>query len=176
MAENVPTVAELADIARETSDEDLVLRFGTLALVGPKAPPSAELPGFRYATESGKRPGGAPHPMTTLLESVVYGLVKRAGSAFPNMLVVGRAPNSDVWIDDLQISKLHARIALDPSLGHLLSDAGSANGTFVDDHRLTEREDRALVEGMRVRFGDRPFTVHAVATLCATLRRFPRAG
>jgi hypothetical protein len=172
VAEKAPTVQELADLARAESDEALVARFGSLVLVGPDAPPSTDLPGFRYATESAKRVG-APHPMTALLESVVYGLVKRAGSPFPNILVVGRAPNSDVWIDDIQISKLHARVALDPSLGHLLSDAGSANGTFVDDHRLTEREDRALVEGTRIRFGDRPFIVHGVTTLCGTLRRFP---
>jgi hypothetical protein len=174
VAETVPTIQELAALAHETSDEDIVTRFGALALVGPATKPAEDLPGFRYATEAGPRPGGAPHPMTSLLESAVYGLVKRPGSAFPNILVIGRAANSDVWIDDMQVSKLHARIALDPVHGHMLSDAGSANGTFVDDHRLTEREDRALVEGTRVRFGDRAFTVRGVAGLCAVLRRMPR--
>ncbi len=174
MPDPVPTLQDLVSLAQTSTEDDFLARFGPLALVGPTAPPSEELPGFRYATEHGRRANGA-HPMSTLLESVVYGITKRAGSPFPNIIVIGRAPNSDVWIDDALVSKLHARVAIDPSLGYLLSDASSANGTFVDDHRLTEKEDRPLVEGTRVRLGDRAFTVRAVPALFAMLRRFPPA-
>jgi pSer/pThr/pTyr-binding forkhead associated (FHA) protein len=173
MSEPVPTVRELVGMAHAGSDAELVARFGAFALVGPGATPGTDAPGFRYATEHGKRPGGV-HPMASLLESVVYGLVKRAGSPFPNVLVVGRAPNSDVWIDDARVSKLHARVTVDPAGGLSIADGGSANGTFVDDRRLAEREERPLVEGTRVAFGDRTFVVRNVATLHATLKRFPK--
>jgi hypothetical protein len=172
--EVVPTVRELIVLAHDGSVDEWVARFGTFALVGPPVVPSDELPGFRYATEHGRRPGNAPHPMASLLDSVVYGLLKRAGSPFAAVIVIGRAPNSDVWIDDARVSKLHARVAVDPTRGLVISDAGSANGTFVDDHPLHEREDAPLVEGTRVRFGDRPFTVRHVPTLYTMLRRFPR--
>lgn len=171
----VPTLRELAAIAHDESAEQLVARFGVIALVGPPAPLTDAAPGFRYATEHGPRAGGAPHPMQSLLDSVVYGVVKRQpGAAFAHLVVVGRAPNSDVWIDDARVSKLHARIAIDPARGHVISDAGSANGTFVDDARLAEREERVLVEGTRVAFGDRSFVVRNVATLHGMLSRFPR--
>ena len=173
--EAVPTLRELAAMAHEQSAEQLVARFGAIALVGPAAPLGEAAPGFRYATEHGPRTGGAPHPMQSLLDSVVYGVVKRQpGGAFASILVVGRAPNSDVWIDDAHVSKLHARIAVDAARGHVISDAGSANGTFADDVRLAERAERVLVEGTRVAFGDRSFVVRGVATLHAMLARFPR--
>lgn len=174
MTEEVPTVRDLVALAHTETADALVARFGIFALVGPATPQADEPVGFRYATEHGPRTGGAPHPMTTLLESVVYGLTKRSGSAFASVVVIGRAPNSDVWIDDARVSKLHARVTIDPS--HVISDAGSANGTFVDDHRLIDREERPLVEGTRVRFGDRPFVVRGVASLHAMLKRFPRQG
>lgn len=173
MDEEAPTVRELVTLARVGPESAFVGRFGQFALVGPAAEHVSDAPGFRYATEHGKRPGGA-HPMASLLESVVYGLTKRAGSPFPSVLVIGRAPNSDVWIDDARVSKLHARVTLDAAQTYLLSDAGSANGTFVDDVRLGEREERPLVEGTRVSFGDRAFVVRGVATLHAMLRRFPK--
>ncbi len=171
----VPTLRELVALVRDESPDQFVARFGALAFVGPAAPPSDAAPGFRYATEHGKRTGQAPHPMQSLLDSVVYGIVKRQpGAAFASVIVVGRAPNSDVWIDDPHVSKLHARIAVDPARGHVLTDAGSANGTFVDGVSLGERDERVLVEGTRVAFGDRAFVVRNVATLHAMLGRFPR--
>lgn len=174
MTPAVPTLRDLVRDAHALEAASLVARLGRFALVGPPAPPPAEgAPGFRWATEHAPRQGGAAHPMVSLLESVVYGIVKRPGSPFVSVVVVGRAPNSDLWIDDGRISKLHARIALDDPRGHVLSDAGSANGTFVDDQRLGDREERVLAEGTRVRFAERPFVVRGVVALHAMLRRMP---
>jgi hypothetical protein len=174
MADAARTIRSLIGVSHDLAVEGFVELLGPLALVGAASPVPDGEPQFRYATEHKRRDAGAPHPLAALLDSVAYGLVKRARSAFATTLVVGRAPNCDVWIDDVQISKLHARIVVDPARGHLLNDGGSANGTFVDEERIGDRSDRVLVEGTRVRFGERAFVARDVALLHATLRRFPR--
>lgn len=167
----LPTLRTLAELARTSPVEALVAQLGTFALVGPPAAPEATGP-FRYATEYTKRPAGTSDPLTDFFENVAIGLVKRPGTAFGSVLVVGRAPNSDVWIDDASVSKLHARITIEEDGAHVISDARSTNGTWVNDAQIDEREARLLVEGTRLRFGDRSFTVRSVTTLHQMLSRF----
>lgn len=53
------------------------------------------------------------------------------------VLVLGRDPERcDVVLDDVQISREHARITRLPSGRFRVEDLGSANGTFVDGNRL----------------------------------------
>lgn len=50
-------------------------------------------------------------------------------------LTIGRAPESDIQIDNLAVSSLHAR--LEYQIDHLLlEDLESLNGTFVNDQRI----------------------------------------
>lgn len=172
MTEPAPTLRTLVDLARSGPVATLVAQLGTYALVGPPAAPGDPTGPFRYATEYTKRPVGAPDPMADFFDNLAIGLVKRSGGAFGSVLVVGRAPNSDVWIDDASVSKLHARIAMEDEGAHVISDARSTNGTWVNDVQLDEREERLLVDGTRVRFGDRSFTVRSVATLHQMLSKF----
>jgi hypothetical protein len=63
---------------------------------------------------------------------------------------IGRHPESDIFLDDVTVSRRHARIVVEGSGQHVLEDAGSLNGTYVDG----ERVDRApLREGAQIQVG-----------------------
>jgi hypothetical protein len=72
----------------------------------------------------------------------------RAGESFPlqaDRLTVGRRPESDIFLDDVTVSRDHAVIV---RRGHdyYLDDCGSLNGTYVnrsriDSHRLTDGDE-----------------------------------
>ncbi|HLI26083.1 MAG TPA: FHA domain-containing protein [Chloroflexota bacterium] len=49
---------------------------------------------------------------------------------------IGRSPSSDIVLDDITISRTHARLERLPQ-GWLLLDLGSSNGTWVNGQRLT---------------------------------------
>src|SRR5262245_1824645 len=61
-----------------------------------------------------------------------------AGSRFvldAPVTALGRHPESDIFLDDITVSRRHATIRrLDP--GYEVSDAGSLNGTYVDHERV----------------------------------------
>jgi hypothetical protein len=72
----------------------------------------------------------------------------RAGESFPvagDRLSVGRRPDSDVFLDDVTVSRDHALIVRRGS-DWFLDDCGSLNGTYVnrrriDSHRLTDGDE-----------------------------------
>ncbi|MGH2828989.1 MAG: FHA domain-containing protein [Actinomycetota bacterium] len=72
-------------------------------------------------------------------------LVKRgmsAGSTFlldKDVTSAGRSPSSDIFLDDVTVSRRHAEILRD---GHrfVVKDAGSLNGTYVNRERVDVAE------------------------------------
>jgi hypothetical protein len=72
----------------------------------------------------------------------------RAGESFPlqgDRQSVGRRPESDVFLDDVTVSRDHALIVRRGS-DYYLDDCGSLNGTYVnrrriDSHRLTDGDE-----------------------------------
>jgi putative peptide zinc metalloprotease protein len=66
-------------------------------------------------------------------------------------LAIGRAPASDLRLEDPSVSRLHARIEIEPE-GATLRDAGSSYGTYVDGRKLSGTV--ALAPGMRIDLGD----------------------
>jgi hypothetical protein len=61
-----------------------------------------------------------------------------AGSRFVldhEVTAVGRHPESDIFLDDITVSRRHATIKRGEG-GYVVSDAGSLNGTYVDHHRV----------------------------------------
>ena len=61
-----------------------------------------------------------------------------AGSRFvldADLTALGRHPESDIFLDDITVSRRHATVERSPS-GYQVSDAGSLNGTYVDHHRV----------------------------------------
>jgi pSer/pThr/pTyr-binding forkhead associated (FHA) protein len=57
---------------------------------------------------------------------------------------LGRHPDSDIFLDDVTVSRRHAVITRDDD-GYAVSDVGSLNGTYVDH----ERVDRAPLRDMQ---------------------------
>jgi ABC-type multidrug transport system ATPase subunit len=49
---------------------------------------------------------------------------------------IGRAPDNDIVLDDLQVSRYHAELLSTPA-GVELIDLGTRNGTFVNGHRIS---------------------------------------
>ncbi|HMO95493.1 MAG TPA: FHA domain-containing protein, partial [Tepidiformaceae bacterium] len=68
-------------------------------------------------------------------------------------LVVGRADGSNILIDDLSISRRHARLIIE-SGRLLIEDLGSAAGTFVGGHRIEPHTSNLGGSPESIRFGD----------------------
>ena len=60
---------------------------------------------------------------------------------------IGRHPDSDLFLDDVTVSRRHALIRRTPD-GYTISDAGSLNGTYVRGERIdtTELTDMSEVQ------------------------------
>ncbi len=76
-------------------------------------------------------------------------VVKRgpnAGSKFfldSEMTEIGRNPDSDIFLDDITVSRRHAEITCKEGEGSKLNDVGSLNGTYVNKERVEEAELRS---------------------------------
>jgi DNA-binding winged helix-turn-helix (wHTH) protein len=64
--------------------------------------------------------------------------------------VVGRSPDSGIWIDATSVSREHARILIAEGQA-TVEDRRSTNGTFVDGVRIESRH--PVVDGSTVTFG-----------------------
>ena len=65
-------------------------------------------------------------------------------------LTIGRSRESDIFLEDLAVSRLHTSVSRDESGRFLLRDEGSANGTYVNGQRVSEQ---VLEEGDEVQVG-----------------------
>jgi len=77
-----------------------------------------------------------------------------AGSRFSlerDATTVGRHPDSDIFLDDITVSRRHAVIRRDRE-GYEVSDAGSLNGTYVNHERVETAPLRHLDEVQVGRF------------------------
>ena len=62
----------------------------------------------------------------------------QAGARFPltaEVTRLGRHPDSEISLDDITVSRRHAEIERTPD-GYVASDAGSLNGTYVNQERV----------------------------------------
>ena len=75
-----------------------------------------------------------------------------AGSSYlltGDIVVAGRAPDADLFLDDITVSRRHAELLRDGS-SWTIRDADSLNGTYVNRHRV---ESTALQPGDEVQIG-----------------------
>ncbi len=66
------------------------------------------------------------------------------------LTTIGRHPESDVFLDDVTVSRRHAEVRREPSGRLELADVGSLNGTYVNGERIESVE---LGEGDQVQVG-----------------------
>lgn len=76
-----------------------------------------------------------------------------AGARFlldTDVVTVGRHPDSDIFLDDISVSRRHATFTRSAS-GYVISDLGSLNGSYVNRDRIDT--DVALSGGDEVQIG-----------------------
>ncbi|MCL5292142.1 MAG: FHA domain-containing protein [Actinobacteria bacterium] len=64
-------------------------------------------------------------------------------------VTLGRDPGSDIFLDDITVSRKHAQILVEGA-ELLIEDVGSLNGTYVNNERV---ERRVLAEGDELQVG-----------------------
>jgi putative peptide zinc metalloprotease protein len=99
-------------------------------------------------TEARCRACGTPRDGAVHLD-----LVLPAGERLPidRPLIIGRAPASDLRLEDPSVSRSHAQILVDER-GATLEDVGSSYGTFVDGREISGSV--LLASGMHIDVGD----------------------
>ncbi len=83
----------------------------------------------------------------------------RSGESFPvnrERMTIGRRPDSDVFLDDVTVSRDHA-LLVSRGESWYLDDCGSLNGTYVNRSRI---ESHCLEEGDEVQIGKYKLTYH----------------
>lgn len=76
----------------------------------------------------------------------------QAGARFPldqPLTRLGRHPDSEISLDDITVSRRHADIAHSAE-GYVVTDAGSLNGTYVNQQRVDRQR---LVHGDELQIG-----------------------
>ena len=68
-------------------------------------------------------------------------------------LSIGRSRESDIFLEDLAVSRLHAKIVSLGSGNYALKDEGSANGTKVNGQLVNKYQSHTLQEGDRIQLG-----------------------
>jgi pSer/pThr/pTyr-binding forkhead associated (FHA) protein len=84
----------------------------------------------------------------------------RAGESFPvdrERMTIGRRPDSDVFLDDVTVSRDHA-LLVNRGETWYLDDCGSLNGTYVNRSRI---DSHRLEEGDELQIGKYKLTYHA---------------
>ncbi len=62
-----------------------------------------------------------------------------AGSSYrleTAVTAIGRHPDSEIFLDDITVSRRHVVVEKDPGDGYTLRDVGSLNGTYVNRKRV----------------------------------------
>ena len=70
-------------------------------------------------------------------------------SALSSNVSIGRSKDSDIFLDDVTVSRSHAKI-FSTDLGIEISDLGSLNGTYVNNELLAGKK---LVSGDEIQIG-----------------------
>ncbi len=66
-----------------------------------------------------------------------------------DVLTIGRSPHSDLFLDDVSVSRHHARMLQDAG-GFLVEDLNSLNGTYVNRKRIERHQ---LLDGDELQIG-----------------------
>jgi hypothetical protein len=96
-------------------------------------------------------------------EMEIYPLAKKPGASFPDRITIGRITNNDVVISQHSVSRLHAYVR--HVNGWVIADAGSKNGSWLDDQLLEPRREAPLLSGAVLRLGDVRLTFYPSADL-----------
>ena len=127
------------------------LRYGTS-----ERPQQTTFPTLPAVEQTGEhRASLAPLSVRPRSHALLFSLTGRQlGAVFPlhgTSLKLGRGPEVEINLDDDAISGFHARLVRRPD-GIYLDDAGSRNGTFVNERRI--QQPLRLSDGDHIRLGN----------------------
>lgn len=88
-----------------------------------------------------------------LAQYYVFPVVKAMNNPWPERISVGRARNNDIVLADSSVSKLHAHFSFGDGTKQHLTDAGSRNGTRINEEALVEHVRTAVRPGDVITFG-----------------------
>ena len=91
--------------------------------------------GEREELEAGVAEPGGPGERTVLLIRTGGGREGETIEFDSDVLTIGRSPHSDLFLDDVTVSRHHARVIRDAD-GYLVEDLNSLNGTYVNRKRI----------------------------------------
>jgi pSer/pThr/pTyr-binding forkhead associated (FHA) protein len=112
------------------------------------------------AAMAGQPAGAAARPATVNQRpaAIIVRQGKEPGRVFEirsDRLTIGRSRDSDVFLEDLAVSRLHATIYRGESGQYVVRDENSANGTTVNGQRIGEH---LLEEGDEIGVGQTTLT------------------
>ena len=65
-------------------------------------------------------------------------------------MTAGRHPDSDIFLDDITVSRRHVEVAAPAPAGYVVRDVGSLNGTYLNRERI---EEGPLTDGDELQVG-----------------------
>jgi diguanylate cyclase (GGDEF)-like protein len=95
------------------------------------------------------KPAAPPSPKGACLVVIVGEEIGKRIPLGHDELTIGRASTSVLQLDIDNVSRHHAAVVM-TTIGFVLKDLGSTNGTFVNDHRVDEHR---LRDGDQIRIG-----------------------
>lgn len=112
-----------------------------------RLPDDTTIAGRLRTAEPGDDPVDVRNPYLTILNGAFVGRTYQLG---PGRLIVGRATDCDIALEDSGVSRRHALLVSTAQRSVSVEDLGSTNGTMVDGARIEVRELRG---GERLQFG-----------------------
>jgi len=145
------TIARPFDAADELNAEEMRVVLAEVTEVSPKDRDSnvfTNAPADEVTNTMARRVQGIPLPSARGAASVyaIDGDNKQA--------LLGRADTANIVIDEMSISKHHARFSWTNAGKIHITDVGSANGTRVNQHALQENQPKELFCGDQIFLGD----------------------
>jgi two-component system response regulator AtoC len=135
-----------------------VVSFGPMAPTGPRRGPPPEREQRDAAEAETVTTDGPDGTHDTVRALYVTGPNGGARHVLPNGLVtLGRGAEATIVVNDPRVSRSHAALHVEKEV--MLSDLGSANGTFLEDERLSSGDARPLADGRSFFIGDSALVV-----------------
>jgi len=122
---------------KDQTERDLTSTIHLSALRSvPKPRPLEEIYSFLSAQE---REIVSQLPKNSAMLIVIAGANKGARFLIDSdETTIGRDPKSEIFLDDVTVSRVHAKILRDESGDFKVKDQGSLNGSYLNAHQISE--------------------------------------
>ena len=128
--------------AQEPAPRDYAPRHGSGAPPQDFQPPGDYQPPRDYPSPQPAAPAAAAAAAAAAVPEMLPSVDRRPTSRMPlpaKAMRIGRVPDNDVVLSDLNVSRHHAELRKSPTGQYEIVDLGSHNGTFVNGQRVTKQ-------------------------------------